>query len=227
HFTQASALEAAQGMVGLKVTSRQERDRIAERIGNFRFTAGFGRVLSRVVRQGIGVHHAGMLPKYRRLVEQLAQDGLLKVICGTDPLGVGINVPIRTVVLTSLTKFDGSKHRMLRAREFHQIVGRAGRAGFDTKGWVVVQAPGHVIENVRAEAKAEAARAQGRKKARAQKKKAPEGTISWTEETLTRLQDAEPEPLQPRLRVTHAMLINVLARQGNPVATMERLLRDN
>src|SRR5690606_19968074 len=181
-----------------------------------------GKVLSRLVRQGIGVHHAGMLPKYRRLVEQLAQDGLLKVICGTDTLGVGINVPIRTVVLTSLTKFDGTKNRMLRNREFHQIVGRAGRAGFDTRGWVVIPAPEHVIENARAQATAEKS---GKKNSKAPRKKAPEGTISWTEETLARLETAEPEPMQPKLRVTHAMLINVLARQGNPVATMERLLR--
>ena len=122
---------------------------IAEAIGNFRFTAGFGKVLSRLVRHGIGVHHAGMLPKYRRLVETLAQAGLLKVICGTDTLGVGINVPIRTVLFTALSKFDGTKTRLLQAREFHQIAGRAGRAGFDTVGTVVVQAPEHAIENER------------------------------------------------------------------------------
>ena len=102
------------------------------------------------LKQGIGLHHAGLLPKYRVLVEQLAQKGLLKVICGTDTLGVGINVPIRTVVLTGLTKFDGSRQRVLKAREFHQIAGRAGRAGYDTAGTVVVQAPDHVIENHKA-----------------------------------------------------------------------------
>ena len=99
HFTQAAALEQAQSLLSINVATRAERDEIAATIGEFRFTAGFGRVLSRLVRHGIGVHHAGMLPKYRRLVEQLAQAGLLKVICGTDTLGVGINVPIRTVVL--------------------------------------------------------------------------------------------------------------------------------
>ena len=86
-----------------------------------------------------------MLPKYRRLVEQLAQRGLLRVICGTDTLGVGINVPIRTVLLTALTKFDGTRMRQLNAREFHQIAGRAGRAGYDTAGTVVAQAPEHEI----------------------------------------------------------------------------------
>ena len=134
HFTQASAMERAQSLLSAKLCTREERDAIAEAIGAFRFTAGFGRTLSKLVRSGIGVHHAGMLPRYRRLVEQLAQTGLLKVICGTDTLGVGINVPIRTVVFTGLAKFDGTRHRLLKAREFHQIAGRAGRAGFDTSG---------------------------------------------------------------------------------------------
>ena len=144
HFTQAAALERAQALMSINVCTRAEKDAIAELIGDFRFTAGFGKTLSRLVRHGIGVHHAGMLPKYRRLVEPLAQAGLLKVICGTDTLGVGINVPIRTVLFTGLTKYDGTRTRLLQAREFHQIAGRAGRAGFDTVGTVVVQAPEHV-----------------------------------------------------------------------------------
>ena len=129
HFTQAAALEQAQALMSINVCTRAEKDAIAETIGHFRFTAGFGKTLSRLVRHGIGVHHAGMLPKYRRLVETLAQAGQLKVICGTDTLGVGINVPIRTVLFTALSKYDGSKTRLLQAREFHQIAGRAGRAG--------------------------------------------------------------------------------------------------
>jgi superfamily II RNA helicase len=134
HFTQASAVERAQALMSVNVTSREEKQAIADLIGNFRFTAGFGQTLSRLVRHGIGVHHAGMLPRYRRLVETLAQAGLLKVICGTDTLGVGINVPIRTVLFTALTKYDGVRTRGLKAREFHQIAGRAGRAGYDVVG---------------------------------------------------------------------------------------------
>ena len=137
HFTQAAAIERAQALISLQVCTREEKDPIAELIGGFRFTAGFGKTLSRLVRHGIGVHHAGMLPKYRRLVELLAQAGLLKVICGTDTLGVGINVPIRTVLFTALCKYDGIRPRLLTAREFHQIAGRAGRAGFDAAGTVV------------------------------------------------------------------------------------------
>jgi superfamily II RNA helicase len=224
HFTQASALERAQSLLSAKLCTREERDAIAEAIGGFRFTAGFGRTLSKLVRSGVGVHHAGMLPRYRRLVEQLAQTGLLKVICGTDTLGVGINVPIRTVVFTGLAKFDGARHRLLKAREFHQIAGRAGRAGFDTSGYVVVQAPEHVIERTRALAKAGD---DPKKRRKVQARKAPEGEVSWTEETFERLRDAVPEPLVSRMRVDHAMILNVVNQPADPVATMRALMEDN
>ncbi|HSE70764.1 MAG TPA: DUF3516 domain-containing protein, partial [Nocardioidaceae bacterium] len=220
HFTQAAALERAQSLTSINVCSREEKDQIAEIIGGFRFSAGFGKTLSRLVRHGIGVHHAGMLPKYRRLVEQLAQQGLLKVICGTDTLGVGINVPIRTVVLTGLTKFDGSRQRVLKAREFHQIAGRAGRAGYDTSGAVVVQAPDHVIENHKALAKAGD---DPKKQRKVQRKKPPEGFVTWTEDTFERLVAAEPEPLVSRMRVSHSMLLNVIAREGDPFVAMRKL----
>ena len=224
HFTQAAALERAQALTSINVCTREEKDRIAELIGGFRFSPGFGKTLSRLVKHGIGVHHAGMLPKYRRLVEQLAQAGLLKVICGTDTLGVGINVPIRTVVFTGLSKYDGRRQRLLKAREFHQIAGRAGRAGFDTAGTVVVQAPEHVVENARLVKKAGD---DPKKLKRVQRKKAPEGQVTWTEETFERLVAAEPEALVSRMRVSHAMLLNVIARPGDPAEAMRRLLRDN
>jgi superfamily II RNA helicase len=224
HFTQAAALERAQALTSINVCTREEKDRIAELIGDFRFSKGFGKTLSRLVRHGIGVHHAGMLPKYRRLVEQLAQAGLLKVICGTDTLGVGINVPIRTVVLTGLTKYDGRRQRVLKAREFHQIAGRAGRAGYDTTGAVVVQAPEHMIENHKALQKAGD---DPKKQRKVQRKKPPEGFVTWTEDTFERLVAAEPEPLVSRMRVTHGMLLNVLARDEDPFQAMRRLLRDN
>ncbi|GAB3908845.1 hypothetical protein GCM10029964_109310 [Kibdelosporangium lantanae] len=176
HFTQASAIERAQALMSINVCTREEKDEIARLIGRFRFTSGFGKTLSRLVRHGIGVHHAGMLPKYRRLVERLAQAGLLKIICGTDTLGVGINVPIRTVVFTGLSKYDGVRTRHLKAREFHQIAGRAGRAGYDTVGNVVVEAPEHDIENERLLAKAGD---DPKKRRKVVRKKAPDGFVSW------------------------------------------------
>jgi len=225
HFTQGSAVERAQALMSINVCTREEKDAIAELLAGFRFTAGFGRkTLMRLVRHGIGVHHAGMLPKYRRLVEQLAQAGLLKVICGTDTLGVGINVPIRTVVFTALTKYDGVKTRHLQAREFHQIAGRAGRAGYDTTGTVVVQAPDHVVENTKALAKAGD---DPKKRRKVTRKKPPDGFVSWAEPTYDRLVAAEPETLTSRFAVTHAMLLNVIERPGDAFATMRALLTDN
>ncbi|MDX3093318.1 DUF3516 domain-containing protein [Streptomyces sp. ME01-24h] len=224
HFTQAAAVERAQALMSINMCTRAEKDAIAELIGNFRFTTKFGRNLSRYVRHGIGVHHAGMLPKYRRLVEKLAQAGLLKVICGTDTLGVGVNVPIRTVLFTALAKYDGSRVRVLRSREFHQIAGRAGRAGFDTSGFVVAQAPEHVIENEKALAKAGE---DPKKRRKVVRKKAPEGFVGWTESTFEKLIASDPEPLTSRFRVTHAMLLSVIARPGNAFDAMRRLLEDN
>lgn len=224
HFTQAAALEQASALMSVNMCTRAEKDAIAELIGNFRFTAGFGKTLSRLVRHGIGVHHAGMLPKYRRLVELLAQAGLLKVVCGTDTLGVGINLPIRTVLFTGLNKFDGTRIRLLKAREFHQIAGRAGRAGFDTLGTVVVQAPDHVIENEKAVAKAAGDAKKLRKLVR---KKPPEGFVGWGMPTFERLVAAEPEPLTSSFHVSHAMVLNVIERGGDAFGNMRRLLTDN
>ncbi len=224
HFSQLAALERAQSLSSAKIASREQRDRIAELIGDFRFTTSFGKTLSRLLRQGIGVHHAGMLPKYRRLVEQLAQRGMLRVICGTDTLGVGINVPIRTVLLTALTKFDGTRMRQLNAREFHQIAGRAGRAGYDTAGTVVAQAPEHESENLKA---LEKAGDDPKKRRKIVRKKAPEGFVSWGEPSFRRLIEAEPETLTSSMQITSAMLINVIARGGDVFGHVRALVFDN
>ena len=224
HFTQASALERAQALMSVNVSTKEEKKAIADLIGGFRFSTAFGTTLSRLVRHGIGVHHAGMLPKYRRLVEQLAQAGLLKVICGTDTLGVGINVPIRTVVFSALSKYDGVRTRLLQAREFHQIAGRAGRAGFDTAGTVVVQAPEHEVDNLKQFAKVADDPKKRRKLVR---RKVPEGMVPWSEATMTRLVEATPEPLSSNMRVSTAMILDVVDRPGDPFEAMRRLLTDN
>ena len=224
HFSQAAAMERAQALSSIRIVSREQRDEIAEAIGDFRFATGFGTTLSRLVRAGIGVHHAGMLPKYRRLVEVLAQRGLLRVICGTDTLGVGINVPIRTVLLTALSKYDGVRMRQLSAREFHQIAGRAGRAGYDTAGLVVVQAPDHEVENHLATTKAGD---DPKKKKKIVRKAAPAGFVTWSETSFERLVGGMPEPLESRMQVSAAMLINLIARGGDVFATARALLTEN
>ena len=223
HPSQAAATEQAQGLMSMKLVDTAQRHAIVEAIGGFRFARGFGATLSRMLRSGIGVHHAGMLPKYRRLVETLTQQGLLKVICGTDTLGVGINVPIRTVVFTTLTKFDGRRQRILRAREFHQIAGRAGRPGFDPVGNVVVQAPEYQIENARLLAKFAG---DERKLKSVRRKKPAEGQVNYTEASFEKLIASAPETLHARLEVTHSMLLNLLHRDEETGAALTRIIEE-
>ncbi|MGA4645279.1 DEAD/DEAH box helicase [Limisphaera sp. 4302-co] len=208
HFTQAEAAESAQDFMSLPLCTRAEKEQIAAELETVRFNSPYGPEIRKWLRHGIGLHHAGLLPKYRVLVERLAQRGLLKLICGTDTLGVGVNIPIRTVVFTRLCKFDGEKVKLLTARDFHQIAGRAGRKGFDERGSVVVQAPEEVIERKKQEEKA--AR-DGRKVAR--RKLHEPGRISWDRKTFERLIAAPPERLTSRFQVTPGMLLHVLSRR--------------
>lgn len=225
HFTQRDATEAAQGYLSLDPLSKAEKEKVRAAIGNFRFDSPFGKELHRYVLGGVGVHHAGLLPKYRLLVEKLAQEGLLKIICGTDTLGVGVNVPIRSVLFTQLCKYDGTDMRILTNREFAQIAGRAGRKGYDDEGHVWVQAPPHVVENLRADAKAGADPA---KKRKVVKKKPPErGYSHWTEDTYNRLVGGQPEPLTSSFRVNHQMVLTLLDRPGDGYAAVRHLMVDN
>ena len=224
HFSQDAALETANALASTGVSSKEQRAAIAEAIKGTKFTTAFGKILQRLLRTGIGIHHAGMLPRYRRLVEQLAQQGLLPVICGTDTLGVGINVPIHSVVLTALTKFDGTKMRKLRAREFHQIAGRAGRMGFDTEGLVIAEAPEFEIENAKALAKADN---DPKKLKKIKRKKAPEGFVTWNENTFDKLIDAAPETLVPHMKITHSMVLNEVEQGGDARYRIDRLIDDS
>ena len=209
-FTQRTAAEQAQALTSAKVSTREERAAVVAAIGGFRFDSPYGKDLSRILRHGIGIHHAGLLPKYRLLVEQLAQQGLLKVICGTDTLGVGVNVPIRTVLFTQLSKYDGQRQAVLTARDFKQISGRAGRRGFDERGSVVCQAPEHTIENARLASKAAAAG--GAKQRKLVKRKPPKHFVAWNQATFEQLRDKQAEPLVSRFAVTPSLLIGCLQR---------------
>lgn len=221
HFTQLEAAQSAQDFTSINVCTRDEKAALANALEGFKFSSPYGPDLKKWLRHGIGLHHAGLLPKYRVLVEQLAQKGLLKVICGTDTLGVGINVPIRTVLFTRLCKYDGQKTGILSARDFHQIGGRAGRKGFDDQGWVVAQAPEHVIENLKL---AEKAARDGKKSV---KRQPPEKNfVNWDKNTYARLIAAPPEKLISRFQVTHGMLLNVLSRKSDGCAAMQKLIRD-
>lgn len=221
NFTQANAADEAQNLMSVDFTSKEDKKEIAERLKEVRFSSPFGKEISRFLKHGVGLHHAGLLPKYRVLVEKLAQDGLLKVISGTDTLGVGVNIPIRTVLFTKLCKYDGEKTAILSVRDFHQIAGRAGRKGFDNEGFVAAQAPEHVIENLKMEAKAKADPKKAKKMVRA---KPPErGYVPWSNDTFQKLISSKPETLESRFQVNHGMLLSVLARENEDGC---RALRD-
>ena len=225
HFTQRDAAEAAQALMSLDVCTREEKAAIATELERVKFNSPHGKDVKRWLRHGIGVHHAGLLPKYKILVEQLAQKGLLKLICGTDTLGVGINVPIRTVLFTQLWKYDGKKAAILAVRDFRQISGRAGRKGFDDKGYVIAQAPEHMIENKRNEEKLKDNPQKLRKLVKA---RAPEGVVGWDIKTFERLQTAPPEPLVSRFAVSHGMMLLMLGRQEEDgCRAMQRLIRES
>ena len=221
HFSQDAALKSAQSLASYGVSTREQRDAIKAAVKGTRFTTMFGRTLQRLLLSGVGVHHAGMLPRYRLLVEKLAQEGLLPVICGTDTLGVGINVPIHTVLLTALAKYDGTRSRRLNAREFHQIAGRAGRAGFDTEGMVIAQATEYDIEKARALAKAGGDPKKARK---VRTRQPPAGFVGWNRQTFERLIEAQPEALRPRMRVTNSMVLAEVSQGGDAHDRIRRII---
>jgi superfamily II RNA helicase len=225
HFTQRAATERAQALTSINILDKEEKQKIIQEIGDFKFDSPFGKEISRYIKHGIGVHHAGLLPKYRLLVERLAQAGLLKLICGTDTLGVGVNIPIRTVLFTQLCKYDGRKTSILTVRDFQQIAGRAGRRGFDDEGFVWCQAPEHVIDNEKALKKAGD---DTKKKRKIQRKKPPErGYVHWDSDTFKKLITGQPATMQSRFEVSHSMLLNVLDRPGDGATAMKNLLTNN
>ncbi len=225
-FTQRECADTAQSLMSTDFSTKEQKRAILDELQNVSFPSPYGKEFSRLIKHGIGLHHGGLMPRYRILIERLAQKGLLKIICGTDTLGVGVNIPIRSVLLTQLCKYDGEKTALLSVRDFHQISGRAGRKGFDVEGKIVAQAPEHVIENLRMEQKA----AGDAKKLRKLVKRQPpqRGYVPWTRETFERMIKGKPEPLISRFQVTHGMLLHVLSRKDSSgCEAMQFLIRDS
>jgi hypothetical protein len=208
HPSQREATEQAQNLLSQDFLDKPEKKALAVRLRGVRFPSPFGPTLKRYLLHGVGLHHAGLLPRYRLLVEQLAQEGKLAAISGTDTLGVGVNVPIRTVVMSSLSRWDGQKVGWPTVRDFHQVAGRAGRAGFDTEGLVVIMAPPWAVENAQRSLKAQA---KGKKRFR--KAQPPDRVKPWNEATFIRLRDGAPENLSPVFRVTPGLILEILRRE--------------
>ncbi len=224
NFTQNLAADEAQNLMSIDFLTKEQKKAILERLKEISFRSPYGKELARFLKHGVGVHHAGLLPKYRILVEKLAQEGHLKVISGTDTLGVGVNIPIRSVLLTKLCKYDGEKTAILSSRDFHQISGRAGRKGFDDRGYIISQAPEHIIENIKLEKKAALNPAKAKKIVKA---KPPEkGFVIWSKETFQKLIASKPEPLVSRFKVDHALVLSVLSRKNEDgCRALQKLIR--
>ena len=212
HFSQAAAVERAQALTSVRVATSRAAG--CDRRGDRRLPLldGLRSDPLRLVRAGIGVHHAGMLPKYRRLVETARPTGLLRVICGTDTLGRRASTcPSARCCSPGSPSSTAPGCGTSSAREFHQVAGRAGRAGYDTAGEVVALAPEHEIENARSAAKAGD---DPKAKRKVVKKRAPDGFVNWGPASFERLIAAEPEALASSMRITAAMLLQLIGRPG-------------
>ena len=163
-----------------------------------------------------------MLPRYRLGWWKSQQQGSLAHL-RYDTLGVGINVPIHTVVLTQLTKFDGRKMPPCAAvSSIKSPVAQAARASIPRA--VIAEAPEHEIENHKAEVKAAG---DPKKLKKIKKKRPPENFVNWNEDTFNKLIDSVPEQLTPRMRITHSMVLAEVEQGGNARARVDQLIEDS
>ena len=196
HATQAAAIERAQALASLPLTSRPQREAIAAALAGVKIGRRVRPDAGPVLRNGVGVHHAGMLPRYRRLVERLAGEGLLPVICGTDTLGVGVNIPIRTVLMTALTKFDGyaGARRSRPASSTSSPGGPAGPGSTPT----ATSGPRPPSTSSRTPGRWPRRATTPRPAARRPRPSRPNDFVHYDEKTFDRLIAARPEPLTSR-----------------------------
>jgi hypothetical protein len=134
-----------------RFTSPEEKEEIERRYKEVLLDGGLADELAALLGHGIGVHHAGILPRYKQLVEQLALERLIKFVVSTETISAGINLPAKRVVFPSLRKYIKSKARLVAPAEYHQMAGRAGRPQFDTEGIALTLAPEGVVQEMRKE----------------------------------------------------------------------------
>lgn len=135
-FNREECWRVAEQIKGKKVLAGDQQQRLAAEIARCDFSEGAGPKLKQLLLRGVGVHHAGVLPKYRRIVEELFQKKLLSIATCTETLSAGINLPARSVLLPSILKGPTGKKKVIDPSGAHQIFGRAGRPQFDTRGYV-------------------------------------------------------------------------------------------
>jgi superfamily II DNA/RNA helicase len=174
--------------------------------------SGAARELRPLLGHGIGIHHAGILPRYKQLVEQLALERLIKFVVSTETIAAGINLPAKTVVFPSLRKFIKQQPRLVTAAEYHQMAGRAGRPQFDDKGLAITLAPEDIVSDIKKEMKQKGADEAKVKKTvygRARNDAQRKGDIIWTPETHAELVRGEPAELRSKTKITAEQVLAI------------------
>ncbi len=139
-FNRDECWSVAEQLKGKSLLSDGQQEKLVDELAKHDWSKGAGPKLKQILQRGVGIHHAGILPKYRRMVEELFQRKLLSVCVCTETLAAGINLPARSVVLTTLVKGPPGKKYLIDPSSAHQMFGRAGRPQFDTQGFVYVLA---------------------------------------------------------------------------------------
>ncbi len=210
-----------------RFTTDEERARIAEVAEATLLDRGISKELKPLLLHGIGIHHAGILPKYKQMVERLTLERLIKFVVSTETISAGINLPAKRVIFPEMRKYIQGKARLLNSAEYHQMAGRAGRPQFDTDGVAIALAPEAVVQTIRKEMKdAQKGRftvdenkvrrtAYSRAKAEAQK----DGDVTWDEEAFNRVVAGKPAPLRSQTKITAEQILAI----GLPDLTEEQL----
>lgn len=213
-----------------RFTTDDEKAKIEELCGAALLESGAARELKPLLAHGIGIHHAGILPRYKQLVEQLALERLIKFVVSTETIAAGINLPARTVVFPALRKFIKQQPRLVTAAEYHQMAGRAGRPQFDDRGLAITLAPDEIVSELKKELKDAAKRpaydeakvkknVYNRARSEAQRK----GDIVWTPEVHAELVRGEPAELRSKTKITAEQVLAI----GLPDLTAQSLPGDD
>jgi hypothetical protein len=199
-----------------RFTSDEEKAEVEKRCDEVFLQGGVAKELRPLLTHGIGIHHAGILPRYKQLVEELALERLIKFVVSTETIAAGINLPAKTVVFPSLRKFIKKEPRIVTPAEYHQMAGRAGRPQFDDKGLAITLAPEEITVDLRKEMKDAGKRGAidevkikktiyGRARNDAQRK----GELIWTPEVHADLVRGEPAELRSKTKITAEQVLAI------------------